>query len=81
MQHPVYLIPEGKRPLWFWWGVAFSFVVFVPLISVIESGPGIVQLSLLVFAGTPDGAEAILASWTQHDRLAIANGLEMGRHG
>lgn len=78
IQHPVYKIPFAKRPAWFRWGIISSLVVFLPLISVIESGPGIVQLTLLVFSGTTAGVDAILSTWSESDRLAIAfaNGLD-----
>ena len=78
MRHPVYHIPFANRSTWFRWGVVASLLVFLPLIAVIELGPGIVQLTLLVFSGDPAGADAVLATWSESDRLAIAfaNGLD-----
>ena len=78
MQHPVHRIPNASRPAWFWTGAGLSLLVFLPLISVIESGPGIAPLAFLVFAGDTARAEAVLATWSHSDRLAIAfaNGLD-----
>ena len=45
---------------------------------MIESGPGILALALLVFAGSTARADTVLEAWTASDRLliAFANGLD-----
>lgn len=50
----------------------------LPLLWAIESGPGILALVGLVFAGTTVRANSVLETWSASDRLAVAfaNGLD-----
>ena len=76
--HPVYCIPSENRAAFVRWGAIASLLVGVALFAVIESGPGIVPLALLVFAGSTGRADAVLETWTASDRIliAFANGFD-----
>lgn len=78
MRHPIERISPESQGAFAGWGVMACLLVGLPLIAVIESGPGIVALVRLVFAGSSGSADTLLESWSASDRLCIAfaNGLD-----
>jgi hypothetical protein len=76
--HPFERLPPGSLRRWALPLLVLDVAVGVPLLWNLEAGPGFLGLARLVFAGSPEAAARVLATWTAEDRIHVAfvNGLD-----